>query len=161
VQHYEKVTVLAEELKKELTEIEKVAKEKQARMEALEKENQDPATDEPTKDANTESIGQLKHDIEDLNNKSKKKLGMKNEANNVEIYQDIQNAAIRHAKANNFDMVLQFQDGFTEVDYQSSANVISKMQTRACIPMWYPEANDISFKIVLKLNEAYRDNKDF
>ena len=34
-------------------------------------------------------------------------------------------------------------------------NIMNKMQTRACIPMYYQQGNDISLQVVTALNDAY------
>jgi hypothetical protein len=99
-------------------------------------------------------------EIRGLDNKARESLSPKAQTNTVEVCEDIQNAVTRYAEAHNFDVVLQFQDGFTEEDLKSPTNIMNKMQTRACIPIYLSKANDISSEIVSELNEALAKKKD-
>ena len=108
-----------------------------------------------TLEENLKIITKLKREIEDVNSEARTALAPKSEANTIGVYRDIQDAAARFAMANGFEMVLQFQDGFTQEDYNSPMNIMNKMQTRACIPMYYQQGNDISMQVVNALNDAY------
>jgi Skp family chaperone for outer membrane proteins len=156
LKNYVKVNALTDDMKKNFTEFEAKAKGKKAQMEQLDTENQNPQTAQAKREANMESMKQLKRDIEDINAQAKKILGDKSDANTVTLYREIQDAASRYAMANNFEMVLQFSDAFTETDYNSPMNIMSKMQTRACLPMFYQGGNDISMQVVTNLNDGYR-----
>jgi Skp family chaperone for outer membrane proteins len=155
LKNYHKVDALALAFKKSYEAYEVDAKQKKAQMDAMEAENNDAKTASAKKEENLQKMTQLKREIEDINVKARKALAPQSEANTVGVYLDIQNAATKYAMANGFEMVLQFQDGFTKEDYNSPMNVMNKMQTRACIPMFYQQGNDISLQVVNSLNEAY------
>jgi Skp family chaperone for outer membrane proteins len=154
LKNYKKVDALAGDFKTRYKDYEKEAQTKKSEMDALDAENNDPKTDVTKREENLQKMVQLKRDIEEINQKARKALAPQSEANTVEVYQDIQNAVKRYAEAHNFEMVLQFQDGFTEEDLKSPMNIMNKMQTRACIPIYLPKANDISSDVTSELNEA-------
>ena len=155
LKNYRKVDALANDFKTRYQTYEADAKLKKSQMDAMEAENNDPKTVAAKREENLLKITQLKRDIEDINLKARKALAPQSEANTVGVYLDIQSAATRYAMANGFEMVLQFQDGCTEEEYKSPMNIMNKMQTRACIPMFYQTGNDISYQVVTALNEAY------
>ena len=155
LKNYKKVEALTEEFKKGYEFYEKQAEPKQAQIKQLKAENEKPDTPADKREANVETIKKLNFDIDALNTAARKALAPKSEANTIAIYRDIQEVAMKTAVANGFEMVLQFQDGFTKEDYSSPMNIMNKMQTRACIPMWYQGGNDISFQVVNSLNESY------
>jgi Skp family chaperone for outer membrane proteins len=156
LKHYDKVNALTADMKASYQVYERQAKDKKAMMEKYEAENAKPETPAAKREANLVEMTKLKRDIEDINNMAKKALGEKSDANTVTLYQEIQDAAARYAMANNFEMVLQFSDAFTQEDYSSPMNIMSKMQTRACLPMYYQSGNDISLQVVTNLNDAYK-----
>jgi Skp family chaperone for outer membrane proteins len=155
LKNYKKIDALNEDFKKTYQQYEAMAKPMQKQIEDLTAENKKAETAGDKRTANDETIKKLKRDIEDLNDKARKALAPKTEATTIAIYKEIQESAIRTAVANGFEMVLQFQDGSNAEDYNSPMNIMNKMQTRACIPMWYQGGNDISFQVVNSLNEAY------
>jgi Skp family chaperone for outer membrane proteins len=155
LKNYKKVDALTEQFKKEYEVYEKQAKPKQAEIDRLKTENADPKTPADKKEANVEAIKKLNFEIDALNTQARKALAPKSEANTVAIYRDIQETAMKTALGRGFEMVLQFQDGFTPEDYNSPMNIMNKMQTRACIPIWYQQGNDISYDVVNTLNETY------
>ena len=155
LKNYKKVAALTEDMKSGFTTFEADAKKAKAEMERLDAENSKPETPAAKREANIVQMTKLKRDIEDVNNNAKKVLGQKSDANTVTLYREIQDVAARVATANGFEMVLQFSDAFTAEDYNSPMNIMSKMQTRACLPMYYQQGNDISLQVVNLLNETY------
>jgi len=155
LKNYHKVDALAKDFEQRYKTYEADAKQKKAQIEAMDQENTKPETPAAKREENLQKITVLKRNIEDINATARKALAPQSEANTVGVYLDIQNAATKYAMANGFEMVLQFQDGFTKDDYNSPMNIMNKMQTRACIPMFYQQGNDISLQVVNALNEAY------
>ena len=156
LKNYHKVDALAKEFKLRYETYEADAKQKKAQIEAMDLENSKPDTPAAKREENLQKITVLKRNIEDINANARKALAPQSEANTVGVYLDIQSAATKYAMANGFEMVLQFQDGFTQEDYNSPMNIMNKMQTRALIPMYYQQGNDISLQVVNSLNEAYK-----
>ncbi len=155
LKNYKKVDALANEFKNGYKSFEDRAKPKQTEIERLTAENKAPAATPAKQEENLKTIKKLTREIEDINSEARTALAPKSEANTIGVYRDIQDAAARFAMANGFEMVLQFQDGFTADDYNSPMNIMNKMQTRACIPMYYQSSNDISLQVVNVLNDAY------
>jgi Skp family chaperone for outer membrane proteins len=155
LKNYKKIEALNEDFKKIYQQYEAMAKPMQKQIEDLMAENKKPETATDKRSANEKTITKLKRDIEDLNIKAREALAPKTEATTIAIYKEIQESAIKTAVANGFELVLQFQDGSTPEDYNSPMNIMNKMQTRACIPMWYQPGNDISYQVVTTLNETY------
>lgn len=160
LKNYKKVDDVAADFNKRFKGYQAEAEFKKIEMNALVAENNDATTNVTKREENLQRIVKLKTEIEDINKQTRKALTPLSEANIVGVYQDIQSAVKRYAEAHNFDMVLQFQDGFTEDDLKSLINIKNKMETRACVPIYLPKANDISADITSELNEAFAKKKD-
>ncbi len=155
LKHYHKVDALAKDFQSGYKQYEDRAKLKKDEIDRLTAESNKPDTAAAKRDANAKMCIQLKREIEDINTEARSALAPRSEANTVGVYRDIQETAMRVAGSHGFEMVLQFQDGFTPEDYQSPMNIMNKMQTRACIPMWYQPTMDISLDVVNTLNASY------
>ena len=94
-------------------------------------------------------------DVNPLTDRSISILGKKSDDQMTIIFRDVQDAAQRYAIAHNFEMVLNYTDATTTADYYGAPNIASKLQTRACMPLYMTPGLEISYEVVLALNAAY------
>ena len=73
----------------------------------------------------------------------------------VTIYKEIQAAASAYAAGHGYDLVLTHIDAVDEKDFYNPMNVMGKMQTRACMPLWYQKNMEISKDVADALNAKY------
>jgi Skp family chaperone for outer membrane proteins len=151
-----KWNALMDQMKSESKSFEEFIKARQQQIDAAKAENNDAKTPKAKQDENVATMTRLTREIEDKTAEARKMLAPKSETNMVTIYRDIQDAAARYAMSNGFEIVLQYQDGFTPEDYNSPMNIIDKMRQRGCLPLWYQQGNDISMQVVTSMNEAYK-----
>jgi Skp family chaperone for outer membrane proteins len=156
LKHSAKWNALMDQMKNDSKSYEDFIKPRQTQIDALQTENKKTDITSAKRDENTLTITRLNREIEDKAAEARKLLAPKSEANMVTIYRDIQDAAARYAMSNGFEIVLQYQDGFTPEDYSSPMNIIDKMRQRGCLPLWYQQGNDISMQVVTSMNEAYK-----
>jgi Skp family chaperone for outer membrane proteins len=156
LKHSAKWNALMDQMKNDSKNFEEFIKARQQQIDVLKTENNEAKTPSAKKDENVATMTRLTREIEDKTSEARKALAPKSEANMVTIYGDIQDAAARYAMSNGFEIVLQYQDGFTPEDYKSPMNIIDKMRQRGCLPLWYQQGNDISLQVVNSMNEAYK-----
>jgi Skp family chaperone for outer membrane proteins len=156
LKHSAKWNALMDQMKGDSKNFEEFIKARQEQIDRLKTENNDAKTATAKKDENVATMTRLTREIEDKTAEARKMLAPKSETNMVTIYRDIQDAAARYAMSNGFEIVLQYQDGFTPEDYNSPMNIIDKMRQRGCLPLWYQQGNDISLQVVNSMNEAYK-----
>jgi Skp family chaperone for outer membrane proteins len=157
LKNYKKVVDVAEELRKSRAELEASSNEKRSKIDALQQKLIESigAGKKGFSEADMESMKKLAEEIKVMQAEFRKAWTPKNEANQVDVYQDIRKAVAKYAKANDIEVVLQFQDGLTEQELNMPLNIRDILQTRACIPIYYPNAVDISEQVSANLNEAY------
>jgi Skp family chaperone for outer membrane proteins len=156
LKHSAKWNALMDQMKNDSKSFEDFIKPRQQQIDALTAENKDQKTATTKREENVATITRLNREIEDKTAEARKQLAPKSETNMVTMYRDIQDAAARYAMSNGFEIVLQYQDGFTPEDYNSPMNIIDKMRQRGCLPLWYQQGNDISMQVVTSMNEAYK-----
>jgi Skp family chaperone for outer membrane proteins len=130
-------------------------KEKAAQLEAIAKQLGDPKTPPANKEGLEKDAKKLQREREDNSASAKEELGKRSDAQMVQLYKEVMDAAQRYAVAHNFELVLHYNDALTNEDYWSPANVMRKMQAGACMPLYAMPGMDISTPVVQTLNAAY------
>jgi Skp family chaperone for outer membrane proteins len=152
MKNYTKTIALQNEFKELMQPLVVRQKAKQAQMEALVKELQ---TKPDQRETIEKQLRALKRELEDANNEAQMQLGKKEQELIVVLYKEIQDATGRCALSHGYDVVLHYNDGLTSNDYWNPQNIGSKLQERACLPIFYNKGVEISADVVSVLNTAY------
>ena len=155
LKNYTKVTTYTEEMKGHFTQFDAALKAKKDLVEGRTKQLQDPQY-ASQKEALEKEVKKLQREMEDMNNEMKKFDATKTDEQMVTVNKDIQEAASRYALGHNLDVVLTHIDAVNDADLLSAGNVMSKMQQRACMPMYYNKSMDVSKDIVEALNKNFQ-----
>jgi Skp family chaperone for outer membrane proteins len=91
---------------------------------------------------------------QDASEKAKKELGKYREDMAVQIYKEVQEAAARYARAHDIGMVLHYADAEAPAEVYHPINVLRKLQTQPCVPMYVDPELDITNSVSAMLNQA-------
>jgi RNA polymerase sigma factor (sigma-70 family) len=128
------------------------ADKKRAEIAELRKRLQDaPLTKAPELEAQARTA---QRELEDVETEAKRDVGAKTDKETVELYKEIQSAVQHYAKAQDFDLVLLYNDPPDGNDALSPANVSRKMQAVGCVPMYTADGLDITTEITNVLNAS-------
>jgi Skp family chaperone for outer membrane proteins len=156
VKNYEKWKLFEEEYKSKYkgydAEFEKIKKEGLALKEQLTKLPQDGKEAESIKTR----LKVLDRSVQDLGDSAKAQLLKLQDDMSIHIYTEVEAAVGAYAKANDIDLVMQFNDGVLPTDKSNPQNIQRKMQTGALMPMYSVDGMDISPTIIIMLNDHYR-----
>jgi Skp family chaperone for outer membrane proteins len=156
VKNYEKWRIFEEEYKSKYksydAEFEKIKKEGLALKEQLTKLPPDGKEAETIKSR----LKILDRQVQDLGDTAKSQLLKLQDDMSIHIYTEVEAAVGAYAKANDIDLVMQFNDGVLPTDKSNPQNIQRKMQTGAMMPMYSVDGMDISATIILMLNDHYR-----
>src|SRR5262249_43272033 len=145
-----------EQLKHDAEPYELKNKTKTAERDALSKQMSDPSTPADKRDGMQKQIVDITREIEDNKRDAQKAITKKQTDMLKIVYGDVQDAAIRYARAHNFEMVLHYNDMITREDYTSVGNIVRKMEQSACIPLYWAPGMDISMQVVESLNASFQ-----
>lgn len=124
------------------------------KAQGLELKNQlDKATDDATKEKIANQLKDLERQVQDLGENAKKQLSKMRDEQSVQIYHEVEQAVNAYARANDIEMVLHFNDAVAPADLYHPANIQRKLQTGACMPMYYAQGMNITDTIALMLNQ--------
>jgi len=156
VKNYEKWRIFEEEYKSKYknydAEFEKIKKEGLQLKEQLAKMTADNPQAEPIKTR----LKALDRQVQDLGDTAKAQLLKLQDDMSIHIYTEVEAAVGAYAKANDIDLVMQFNDGVLPTDKSNPQNIQRKMQTGACMPMYAVDGMDISATVIVMLNEHYK-----
>ena len=156
VKSYEKWKVFEEEYKRNYksfdAEFEKIKSEGLKLKDQLAKEPPDSQNAEAMK----RRLKELDRMVQDLGDNAKSRLLKLQDDMSIHIYQEVELAVEAYAKANDIDLVMQFNDGVQANDKNNPQNIQRKMQTGACMPMYTVAGMDISPTIIIMLNNHYK-----
>lgn len=156
VKNYEKWRLFEEEYKTKYkgydAEFEKIKKEGLGLKEQLTKMPQDSPEAERIKSR----LKILDREVQDLGDKAKSQLLKLQDDMSIHIYTEVEAAVGAYAKANDIDLVMQYNDGVLPTDKSNPQNIQRKMQTGAMMPMYSVDGMDISPTIIVMLNDHYR-----
>lgn len=156
VKNYERWRIFEEEYKTKYKgydgEFEKIKKEGLALKDQLSKM---PA-DDPKAEGIKLRLKALDRQVQDLGDNAKSQLLKLQDDMSIHIYSEVEAAVGAYAKANDIDLVMQYNDGVLPTDKSNPQNIQRKMQTGACMPMYSVDGMDISATIIIMLNDHYR-----
>jgi Skp family chaperone for outer membrane proteins len=156
VKNYEKWKVFEEEYKRNYKgfdqEFENIKKEGLKLKDDLTK----LPPDSPQAEGIKARLKFLDRQVQDLGDNAKSRLLKLQDDMSIHIYQEVEAAVGAYAKANDIDLVMQFNDGVQASDKNNPQNIQRKMQTGACMPMYWVDGMDISPTIIVMLNNHYK-----
>jgi Skp family chaperone for outer membrane proteins len=98
----------------------------------------------------------LDRQVQDLGDSAKQKLLKLQDEMSMQIYAQVEEAVSVYAKANDLDLVLQYNDGVQGQELHNPQNIQRKMQTGALMPVYAVSGMDISQTIILMLNQHWK-----
>jgi Skp family chaperone for outer membrane proteins len=135
IKYYKKFINFQEELKHDAEPYQAKDKAKTAGRDDLTKQLNDPSTPADKREELQKQILDVTREIEDNKRDAQKVIGKKQSEQLKILYEDVQDAAIRYARAHDFEMVLHYNDAITKEDYSSVANILRKLEQPACMPL--------------------------
>jgi Skp family chaperone for outer membrane proteins len=160
IKNYERFKTFQEEMKKAFLPYQDKDRKLKSEAELLAKEIQTltPAQ-EPSREELTRKLKNLQRDIQDNNETAKSFLGKKTDEQMKILYLDIMEAATRHARGHDFELVLHYNDATSKEDFYSSPNIARKLQAGALMPLFAVGGLDISKEVVESLNYALHSSQ--
>jgi Skp family chaperone for outer membrane proteins len=113
----------------------------------------DKTTDDAAKEKIQQELKALERHVQDLGEAAKKQLSKMRDEQAVQIYREVEEAVRYYARANDIEMVLHYNDAIVPADLYNSVNVERKLQTGACMPMYYAPGLNITDTIAMMLNQ--------
>jgi Skp family chaperone for outer membrane proteins len=110
-------------------------------------------TDEAAKEKIQQELKKLERTVQDLGENAKKQLGKMRDDQAVQIYREVEEAVQYYARANDIEMVMHYNDAVVPADLYHSVNIERKLQTGACMPMYYDPRMNITDTIAAMLNQ--------
>jgi Skp family chaperone for outer membrane proteins len=152
IKQYEKWQTFEGSLK---TEVQKFNKDfEQRKAKALEVKAQfEKTVDEAARDQLQNQLRTLDRELQDFGEGAKKALGKYHDEAAVQIYREVQSAVAAYARANDIELVMQYNDVIAEAELFHPANVARKLQTPSCMPIYVTEGMDITNVIANNLNQ--------
>jgi Skp family chaperone for outer membrane proteins len=156
LKNYEKYKTFQKELRESIRPFQERTEKNKKAMEAL-TEEQKLATGAPERLVRIEKkLKQLQRDNEDTNQEARAALEKKQNEELKILYQDVQEAVRRHARAQDLELVVHFNDPVNPAELHSPANIARKMQAAGCTPIFVADGVDITSEILADLNERAR-----
>jgi Skp family chaperone for outer membrane proteins len=156
VKNYEKWKVFENEYKQQYKgfdeQFENIKKQGLALKDRLSKMPADSPDAEPIK----AQLKLMDRQVQDLGDNAKQKLLKLQDDMSIHIYTEVEAAVGAYAKANDIDLVMQFNDGILPTERTNPQNIQRKMQTGACMPMYSVPGMDVSETIIIMLNDHFR-----
>jgi Skp family chaperone for outer membrane proteins len=90
--------------------------------------------------------------IQDKVEKANKDFSKKSMDQLKTIYRDVENAATVYARANGFEMVLQYNDGADPTETYGPASLQQKLSNQACFPLYRDDRMDLTRVVTDMLN---------
>jgi Skp family chaperone for outer membrane proteins len=118
------------------------------------KGNLEKATDDVTKETLTKQLKEIERQIQDLGEEAKKNLGKYRDEQTVQMYKEVEEAVAAYARANDIQIVMQYNDPTsTPAEQYHPANIQRKFQNGGCLPMYVQRGLDITDVISANLNQ--------
>jgi len=96
---------------------------------------------------------QVEREGQDLSEQAKKQLGKYREDNVVQMYREVQAAGERYARAHGIGLVLEYADAVTPSEVYHPMNVMRKLQTQPCVPLYVDPDMDITNQVAAMLQQ--------
>jgi Skp family chaperone for outer membrane proteins len=152
IKNYEKFKTFQQEILNDFKSFQEKDEVKKKLLEESSKESQDPKTTEARRKELAKQIKDLEREIQDNNVAAKKAMKQKGDEQMKVLYLDIVDAATRHARSHDFEMVLHYNEATTKEDFYSTENVARKLQAGTLLPLYAAPGLDISQEVAEALN---------
>jgi Skp family chaperone for outer membrane proteins len=152
IKNYNKFKMYQEELKAEIKPLNDQVDKLKADVAARKAQASKPETTAQQRDELEQYIKGVERQIQDLVEKANKNFAKKSMDQLKTIYQDVQSAATVYARANGFEMVLQYNDGADPSEVYSPSSLQQKLSNQACFPLYKDERMDVTHTVTDMLN---------
>src|SRR5262249_8351286 len=152
IKNYEKFAVFQLDLKEAVKPYQKKDERMKKEAEALQKEVASADTTEERKAGIQKKLKVLQRELEDNKTEAQTFLGKKQQMQLKVLYEDVESATRRYARAHDLELVLHYNDGVTRAELLSPQNITRKMQQGGCMPLYAAPGVDISKEIATALN---------
>ncbi len=152
VKQYEKGKSFEEAYKNSVGQFEKAFEQKKDALVEL-KKRLDATLENDKRDQIQAQMKEVERAGQDLSEQAKKQLGKYREDNAVQIYREVQAAAERYARAHGIGVVLEYADALTPAEIYHPMNVMRKLQTQPCVPLYVDPDMDITNQVVAMLQQ--------
>jgi Skp family chaperone for outer membrane proteins len=153
IKNYKKWEAFQNDYKTKLESFEKELRPLKDQYEEFEKELKKPGVDADKREEIGKSMRDTQRTLQNLTEDYKKVLKDFEGKSFKTIYNDVNNMAERYAKAHGFELVMHFNDGTTEDEANTDANVGRKMGLGALFPVYVTPGMDISIEVIALLNK--------
>jgi Skp family chaperone for outer membrane proteins len=152
IKNYNKFKSFEESLKKQSDYYQKLFEEKKAQAVAKQEQQKKPETTPAQREELDRDLRTLQHQMQDLAEEVKQKLGKQEFDLMVMMYKEVQDAASIYARTYGFELVLQYNDAVGADAY--SAQVFQrKLANGACMPLYNDDRMDITRDVTAMLNQ--------
>ncbi len=153
VKQYKKWEAFEDNYKNAAKEYEKAFEKKRDALVELKKAF-DTTVENDKREQLQAQMKQVEREGQDLSEQAKKQLGKYREDNCVQIYKEVQAATERYARAHLIGLVLHYADAVTPAEIYHPMNVMHKLQTQSCMPMYIDPEMDITNHVAMMLNQG-------
>jgi Skp family chaperone for outer membrane proteins len=123
------------------------------KAEAVKWKTQLQQPDCPNRDEIEQRLRTLDREAQDLGDNAKKYLTKRRDDQAVQIYREVREAVTAYARANDIELVMHYNDAIAQADLDHPMNIQRKLQTGACMPMYYLPGMDITDAVANMLNQ--------
>jgi RNA polymerase sigma factor (sigma-70 family) len=155
LKNYDEYKGLQETVKKQMEEYQVREKASQERIADLRKLLETNLPAGKREDVEREVKNEVRR-AEDVKEEAKRKLSKMTDEQTVMLYKKVHEVASRYAAAHDIDLVLHYNDALTTEEQLSPQNVMRKMQSGGCVPLYWKPELEISKAVVAAMNESYR-----
>ncbi len=113
------------------------------------------ATTQADKDRLEKAIKDAQRTIQDKKEEGQKKLSEKELEQMKSLYNDVEQMVALMAKSRGLELVLHYNDSYTDADKHNPMNVQRKLTTLACMPVYAVPGIDLSEEVTKYLNWNY------
>jgi Skp family chaperone for outer membrane proteins len=125
------------------------------KAQGLDYKNQlEKATDDAAKEKLQVALKDLDRQVQDLGETAKKHLAKMRDDQAVQIYREVERAVEAYARAYDIEMVMHYNDAVVPADLYHPANIQRKLQTGACMPMYFHPGLNITDMVAQMLNQS-------
>lgn len=153
VKNYDKYQAFLKTMKAKETEYVSKLKDKQTQIEQLAKAVEGATG--TAKDTKEQEFKNAQRDMEDYKLLVRKQVSQQMNDEMVKVYQEVRDAASRHASQAGFDLVLHFNGALDNTERDSPMMISQNINAGACMPMFWNQTLDISGYVVAALNKKY------
>jgi Skp family chaperone for outer membrane proteins len=155
IKNYNKFKMYQDELKRLVKPLNEQVEKLKADAAAKRAQAAKPETTAQQRELLERDVKTLERQIQDLVDEANKNFSKKSMDQLQTIYRDVQNAATVYARANGFEMVLQYNDGADPTEQYGPASLQQKLSNQACFPLYKDDRMDLTGVVTEMLNRQY------